>query len=752
MFRRLFTISLIFVLSFSFVQAQNKAVLKSDGSVIKLENAKDMHEALQISKIKNAQGINAVNKFPGKSFIAAGKADTLTMRKLGGTWGTNFGFNGGDVFLNFFEAPADLTIKAAGFGVTDATGSANTNVSLRLIKFNWTMDDFKQFGGAAYRLGYYPEDNDGHKNSMPFPEGNSGPWVSYGATTPATMPWEHADYDLWSDEGLGWPVDVPATTAAGEYYWVDMINLGFEPEVKKGEVFGVALIHNGSDPLGDRFGVYADNSLGFGNWKYYEGGRSSSSTSGDWWVREYLWDLVVAVDITGDTPPTFVDFDILGTTLSTQPRPVSAVITDENPGGGAAGVANAYVVYSIDGGTPVESPMQAAGNDVFNGELPGANPGQVVSYYYKAVDANGNEASTLVYSYTIYKPTEGVKSLVVYNGGTGKGYPGAYYFRQDPNFVYDKWAFGPLTEELVNNYQHIFEICTGGPADYNREVISAWLAANKDRNYLLSGEEWLGADNGYTDQDYAAGTFEHDILGVAHSYNDITYDGTSGQGLGSRLFAVSGSLLGGDLATAFAASGADTLLADPIYELGAASNWMDAFDAVDAGNVDINVETRGIGGAADVKVLPAAAHNVTANGNKVVFFTFDPLSVDTQSPDYIWWGDSTVAIQYQAVDWFGANVVSVENEQVPARFDLAQNYPNPFNPSTKIVYSVPSKSNVTLKVYNLLGQEVATLVNAVKNVGRYELTFNASNLPSGVYFYTLNAGNFSVTKKMMLLK
>ena len=743
MFRKLFTISLLFVLTVSFVQAQNRAVLRGDGSLIKLENAKDLHEALQISKIKNGQGLNAVNKFPGKSFTAAGKLDTLTLRKLGGTWNTNFGFFGGDVFLNFFEAQADMTIKAAGFGVTDATGSANTNVSLRLMKFNWTMDDFKQFGGVSKTLGYYPEDNDGHVNIMPFPEGNSGPWVSVNATTPATMPWEHADYDLWSDEGLGWPIDVPERTVAGEYYWVDMINLGVEPTVQKGEVFGVVLLHNGADPNADRFGLFADATLGFGNWKYYEG-------SSGWRAREYVWDMVVAVDITGDTPPTFSDFDILGTTLSTNPRPVSATIIDENPGGGAAGVASANVVYTINGGAEASVAMTAAG-DVYSAELPGANPGDVVAYYYKAADVAGNESTNLTYSYNIYKPTEGVKSLVVYNGGTGKGYPGAYYFRQDTNFVFDKWAYGPMTEELVNNYQHIFEICTGGPADYNREVVGAWLAANKDRNYLLSGEEWLGADNGYTDQDYVAGTFEHDVLGLAHSYNDITYDG-AGQELSSKLITVTGSLLGGKLATDFANASSDSIVYDPIYELGASSNWMDGFEVVDAGNVDLKVETRGIGGATAVQEVASAAHNVTANGNKTVFFTFDPLGVDTQNPAYIWWGDSTVSIQYQAVEWFGANATAVENEQVPTRFDLAQNYPNPFNPSTKIVYAVPSKSNVTLKVYNLLGQEVATLVNTVKNVGRYELNFNATNLPSGVYFYSLTAGNFTSTKKMMLLK
>jgi hypothetical protein len=83
---------------------------------------------------------------------------------------------------------------------------------------------------------------------------------------------------------------------------------------------------------------------------------------------------------------------------------------------------------------------------------------------------------------------------------------------------------------------------------------------------------------------------------------------------------------------------------------------------------------------------------------------------------------------------------------------MEQNYPNPFNPSTKIKYSVPQSSNVVIKIFDVLGNEIETLVNEEKSTGTYELTWYATNLPSGVYFYQLNAGSFVETKKMLLLK
>ena len=100
-------------------------------------------------------------------------------------------------------------------------------------------------------------------------------------------------------------------------------------------------------------------------------------------------------------------------------------------------------------------------------------------------------------------------------------------------------------------------------------------------------------------------------------------------------------------------------------------------------------------------------------------------------------------------------VTFVEEEQideVPREFLLSQNYPNPFNPTTKLSYSITQSGLVTLKVYDVLGTEIETLVNEEKSVGTYELNWNAANLPSGVYFYRLQAGSFVQTRKMILLK
>ncbi len=88
----------------------------------------------------------------------------------------------------------------------------------------------------------------------------------------------------------------------------------------------------------------------------------------------------------------------------------------------------------------------------------------------------------------------------------------------------------------------------------------------------------------------------------------------------------------------------------------------------------------------------------------------------------------------------------------PNNFELSQNYPNPFNPSTKINYEISSRENVELKVFDILGNEVAVLVNEVQSPGKYEIEFKSNNLPSGVYFYRLLSGTFSQVRKMILLK
>ncbi len=111
---------------------------------------------------------------------------------------------------------------------------------------------------------------------------------------------------------------------------------------------------------------------------------------------------------------------------------------------------------------------------------------------------------------------------------------------------------------------------------------------------------------------------------------------------------------------------------------------------------------------------------------------------------------STGTPRIQKVVMGGTDVKQLD--AVPNKYELSQNYPNPFNPTTVINFSIPQSGLVTVKVYNTLGQEVAELVNSVKNAGTFEVTFDASNLTSGMYIYKISSGNFTATKKMMLLK
>ncbi|MFA6455623.1 MAG: T9SS type A sorting domain-containing protein [Bacteroidota bacterium] len=126
---------------------------------------------------------------------------------------------------------------------------------------------------------------------------------------------------------------------------------------------------------------------------------------------------------------------------------------------------------------------------------------------------------------------------------------------------------------------------------------------------------------------------------------------------------------------------------------------------------------------------------------------FDPAAARDQQWDFGW-------TNYHPQDYDPTVTAVAENRggSVPQHFALEQNYPNPFNPSTTIRYAVPVNGNVTLKVFNMIGQEVATLVNEYQTGGNYAVSFDASRLSSGIYFYSLTGQHTVETKKMMLMK
>jgi hypothetical protein len=130
-------------------------------------------------------------------------------------------------------------------------------------------------------------------------------------------------------------------------------------------------------------------------------------------------------------------------------------------------------------------------------------------------------------------------------------------------------------------------------------------------------------------------------------------------------------------------------------------------------------------------------------GNRQGILTYSPNNQDQSWQDVSRW----------LYTWIGDQWVGVEDEDnIVLSYELAQNYPNPFNPVTQIQYSLEQSSNVTLRVFDVLGREVATLINENQNAGRHVINFDASNFASGVYLYRLEAGSFVQVRKMILMK
>ena len=146
------------------------------------------------------------------------------------------------------------------------------------------------------------------------------------------------------------------------------------------------------------------------------------------------------------------------------------------------------------------------------------------------------------------------------------------------------------------------------------------------------------------------------------------------------------------------------------------------------------------------------------NWSRVGYVEGNGTTTDAKTYSFIDNSVTTGSYSYRLkqIDFDGSfnysNVIEVDVDLTPTGFGLEQNYPNPFNPSTMIGYQLPVSSNVSLKVYDVLGREVATLVNEFKEVGSYEVEFKALNLSSGVYIYKLQADNIIETRKMTLMR
>jgi len=300
----------------------------------------------------------------------------------------------------------------------------------------------------------------------------------------------------------------------------------------------------------------------------------------------------------------------------------------------------------------------------------------------------------------------------------------------------------------------------GGPyndVDDVSTLYADWLAmgtAEVPRRLMIMGQDY-GVISGFADTTFPASAFENMYLGVETlGPQDINYDGTAASYEDPYAIDAVASDETVDYLAAFEGDSLQ-LFYWPAYEVGF-NNWID--------NMTLSGGTATFTDPNNSDAPVAVRHSGT--GWMTAFWTIDNLALDYMSPadtsSMYHWALTDVGNPITGtLEWFGAptnGVVAIDNEVLaPANFKLHAAYPNPFNPVTNIAYELATSADVSITVYNMLGQEVANLVNGFQNAGNYTVQWNGldnlgHSVPSGLYFYEMATEGFSSTHKMMLIK
>ncbi len=665
---------------------------------------------------------------PGEAAALQGAPKSLS--KISGTTGiidtiytdeanprnVNFGFASNDTFAAYFKPPAACIIKAVGFnGHSWGSSPLSDGVSVSIRKaLGYHVNTPPDSVDADGWLGYWDE---------------NGNWVHS-----SFMPTPPVGEMIWGD--LPWTIDENAVEEVPMYYIM-------EPDVGEQDYFVILVPYGGPEGayIGFDSGDVGSNYYARGL-KYYQG----SGTSGrpGWHVRHYGWWTYCIVEFYANTPPSIVGpSQIVSTYDANKEFKATATITDIDASDpNKAGVAEAYIVWTTGAGVDSAAMTNVEGNK-WEGVITGVGVGDTVVYWVGAKDKGDPPlyAKSSSRTFIVGQRNPQADLLVVFQAPLNAGY---YTDMLDENgYVYDVW-------DIASTYGIDASVTTAG---YSSIVLAGWgcntiptrgYEGNAYAEFLQAGGKlflsdmdyfYTNAEPGNRDTTFTAGDFAYDFFGLAGGVSDPT-DADGNANLDSLFTGVEGDPISGDWAT--------TPIA--ISWFGAANhrdwNWT---DYVTAGN-----------GTAIFKA--ESGHDVAVrydNGFKTVFLAFNADAVSDTTGGEIKRSADFDKLMSNVYAWFGTQKstgVAEQSGQVPTSYSLSQNYPNPFNPTTTIEFSLAKASKVQLSVYNMLGQKVATLVNGHRNAGHYKVTFDASDLPSGVYFYKLVAGDYQAIHKMVLTK
>ncbi len=710
-----YTLLLVLVLIVAFatsVFAQKYAILKPTRPGVP-------SEAIPISKKQLDQMLKGdTSDMPVFNATHMGIVDTISHSN---TIDVNWGVAVGDTNSSYYEPPAACFIKAVGvIGQTWGTDPLASGFNLMIHKaaYGWDFADDKWTG--------------------------SGGCPTIDSLGLPTLLGEK----MWGD--------FPASVVDGERVWTETIFLGYEPD-NEGEGFVVSVV-----PFGDGYmGTDGQNYTGADDVqrvaKFYGAGWVSGHQP-QFVVRNFRMTWQLVVEFYENTPPTIVQ-ETYSTVLSADAKTFSAHITDIDANDpNMAGVDAATFHYQINDGAAMSMDASMASGSDADGMWEASIPadymmaGDVLTFWWEATDKAGLMSQSAQSSFSFFAKQNDL--LVMYNGDGSNPLPPLsiltpYYDNlwRDASGVkipYDVWIAlndGPLSTPLIEQYDNLVMLDVYSPWTLNDDVLGAWFASGV-KNMFWSSQEWAGAFLGgwgaEDDTTFAADDWHNLYMG-------IEYAGGAGHDIAVDPFPIvpaAGDGITGDLATFLGDS--LTLYINSGYELGW-TNWGDAVTAASHAVVCVTDSAEG----------RTMGLHTEQSGSKTVFLTFDPLTLDAGvGPTAAYWPEPNVSsLVGNSLNWFGLTSDVEENTPgIVTEYSLNQNYPNPFNPETKITYSISQPGLVKLSVFNVLGQKVADLVNEQKAPATYHVTWNAQDMASGVYFYRIEAGDYTKTMKMMLLR
>jgi hypothetical protein len=718
-------------------------------------------EAIQLKKGESAQA--AIERLEQqraslyKASNSAGLIDTLKYYNSAADLTTNFGWTHQDLAFQWYIPQAKGTVKEFWWLNYLNRGVINKG-TIRAWHINPRVEGFPASPNTKF-IGAYKDATDGDGGVQPFKPASGNQWFySNGAADSVIY-----SFDMFTKEAAWLAGGLQVTLDSNKWQGIKLEDWGDSMNVNLGEHFGFTLTNDtkksdfgaGTDTRMEILAVAAAGAP-YHSYKYYETGRTAPANAG-WHMRgDYEWGMYVVIEYTGDRAPKISGVPAYGTTLSTSARPMTATITDDNPGGGAAGVAAARVFSKIGVLAKYDSVAMTNTGSSYTGNAKAAAAGDTVYWYIGAVDVNGNRATTPARSYVIFRKTK--PYLFIYNN--------AGFSRSNANLIYngtsspkdfDYWSSpSDGTSELptlLALYNDISVVDGNFPARnvytalHNR--LKAATAGNQVAVFFSSQDYGCYIESNCADTTFAAGAMELDFFGV-------TKIGTQDLPPTAREFKlVPQTDAVTDYLIKFGTDSGSTLWYDPTFELGFAG-YQDA--------MTFRAEAKPLfKDGAGTNVLGGKYISATTRAMFVGFdigsmqFRSDTALAAGSDPKYKWVPTDVGSLSNKFFEVHHVTSVKPVNGIVPGEFQLGQNYPNPFNPSTTIEYKVPARANVEIAIFNILGQKVATVVNDVHEAGSHRATWNGRDLSgklaaSGVYFYSLKSGSFEQVKKMMLMK